>query len=224
MKVKQRMTPNPITISPNTTHSQAVALMRENHIRRLPVLDKRGKLVGIVSHKDLLSTAPSPATTLSVYEIYTLLDELTVDKFMTRPVHAVDEDCSLATAARFMIEKTISCLPVMRGDEVVGLITETDIFKTFVEVLGGDAPGLRIDLAVPEKRGMIAQIATAIAEAGGNIVSLTTFHGADATHGELSIKERGADEKRVKEAMSKLEDVRVLDIRPSGQDVLLKFG
>ncbi len=224
MKVKQRMTPNPITITPQTTHSQAVALMREHHIRRLPVLDKRGKLVGIVSHKDLLSTAPSPATTLSVYEIYTLLDELTVDKFMVHPVLAVDEDCSLAAAAQFMIDKTISCLPVMRGEELVGLITETDIFKTFVEVLGGDEPGLRIDLSVPEKRGMIAEIATGISSAGGNIVSLTTFHGEDAVHGEISIKERGADEKRVSEAMGKIEGVKVLAIRPSGQNGILQFG
>lgn len=224
MKVKQRMTPSPITITPQTTHSQAVALMRENHIRRLPVLDKHDKLVGIVSHKDLLSTAPSPATTLSVYEIYTLLDALTVDKFMVHPVFAVDEDCSIAAAARFMIANTISCLPVMRGEELVGLITETDIFKTFVEVLGGDEPGLRIDLSVPEKRGMIAEIATGIANAGGNIVSLTTFHGDDATHGEISIKERGADEKRVKDAMVKIEGVKVLTIRPAGQNGILQFG
>jgi acetoin utilization protein AcuB len=224
MKVKQRMTTSPITITPHTTHSQAVALMRENHIRRLPVLDKHGKLVGIVSHKDLLSTAPSPATTLSVYEIYTLLDALTVDKFMVHPVLAVNEDCSIAAAARFMISNTISCLPVMRGDELVGLITETDIFKTFVEVLGGDEPGLRIDLSVPEKRGMIAEIATGIANAGGNIVSLTTFHGDDATHGEISIKERGAEEKRVNDAMVKIEGVKVLTIRPAGQDGILQFG
>src|SRR5689334_10319222 len=140
MKVRQRMTPSPITISPSTSHSEAVTVMRENHIRRLPVVDKNGKLVGIISHKDLLSTSPSPATTLSVYEIYTLLDELTVEKFMIHPVLAVEDDCSIATAAGFMIEHKIGCLPVMHEGKLIGIITETDIFRTFVEVLGGGEP------------------------------------------------------------------------------------
>jgi len=224
MKVKQRMTPNPITVSPTTTHSEAVALMRENHIRRLPVLDKHGKVIGMVSHKDLLSTSPSPATTLSVYEIYTLLDELTVDKFMTRPVLAVSEDCSIANAASFMIEHDISCLPVMRGDELVGIITETDIFKAFVEALGGGEPGLRVDLVLTEKRGALADLTSAISGAGGNIVSLTTFHGEDSQHAELSIKERGADPQQLHAALDQLAGVKVLDIRPGGQDAPVSLG
>ena len=224
MKVKQRMTPNPITAAAQTTHREAVSLMRENHIRRLPVVGKKGNLVGIVSERDLLSTAPSPATTLSVYEIYTLLDKLTVDKIMTHPVYAVDEDCSIEAAAQFMIEHKFGCLPVVHEKDLVGIITETDIFKTFVEVLGGNEPGLRIDLAVADKRGVLAEITSAIANAGGNIVSLTTFHGEDAVHGELSIKERGADPHHVAEAMGKIEGVQVLDIHPGGQDGLLQFG
>lgn len=224
MKVKQRMTPNPITASPETTHSEAVALMRENHIRRLPVVDKHGKLIGIISDKDLLSTAPSPATTLSVYEIYTLLDELTVDKFMVHPVLAVSDDCGIANAARFMIENKISCLPIMHDNTLVGIITETDIFKTFVEVLGGGEPGLRVDLSVTDKRGVLAELTSAIAQAGGNIVSLTTFHGEDAQHAQISIKERGADQKQLNEAINKLDGVKLLDIQPSSQDGLLKVG
>jgi acetoin utilization protein AcuB len=143
---------------------------------------------------------------------------------MVHPVFAVNDDCSIANAASFMIEHQISCLPVMHGDELIGIITETDIFKTLVEVLGGGEPGLRVDLAVTDKRGVLADITSALASAGGNIVSLTTFHGEDAQHGELSIKERGADQKQLNEAMSKLEGVKVIDIKPGGQDSLLKFG
>src|SRR5690606_22208179 len=104
MKVKSRMTPSPITITPETTHRQAVALMEQHNIRRLPVLDKKKRLIGIVSQSDLLSSAPSQATTLSMYEITSLMDKLTVDKIMTTPVIAVDENCSLAGAARIMLD------------------------------------------------------------------------------------------------------------------------
>ncbi|HQA68973.1 MAG TPA: CBS domain-containing protein, partial [Aggregatilineales bacterium] len=140
MKVKSRMTPSPITITPETTHRQAVALMEQHNIRRLPVLDKKKRLIGIVSQSDLLSSAPSQATTLSMYEITSLMDKLTVDKIMTTPVIAVDENCSLAGAARIMLDNRIGALPVMRDEELVGIITETDIFKAFVEVLGGGEP------------------------------------------------------------------------------------
>jgi acetoin utilization protein AcuB len=218
----QRMTANPITITPHTTHREALKLMRDNHIRRLPVM-AHGRLVGIVCEKDLLSTAPSPVTSLSVYEIYSLLDKLTIDQIMSKPVFAVDEITSIATAARLMIERKIGCLPVVRGEELVGIITETDIFKSFVEVLGGDEPGLRVDLSVTDKRGMLADLTKAIANAGANIVSLTTFHGVDAEHMEISIKERGADIEKIESALD-IQGVQILDIRPGGQDGLLQFG
>ncbi|HEC21437.1 MAG TPA: CBS domain-containing protein [Chloroflexi bacterium] len=224
MKVKYRMTPNPITATPETTHREAVDLLRQYNIRRLPILDREGRLVGIVVAEDLYSAQPSPATTLSIYEIYTLLDKLTLAQIMTTPVYAVDEDCGLASAAHFMAEKKISCLPVMRGEELVGIITETDIFKAFVEVLGGGEPGLRVDLRVADRVGMLAEITRAFADSKSNIVSLTTF-GSDVEGLRLiSIKERGADVDEIREALSKIEGVEILEIRPSGQDQLLTFG
>jgi acetoin utilization protein AcuB len=224
MKVKQRMTPGPVTATPKTTHREAVELMEKRHVRRLPVLDSDGRLVGMVSRSDLLSTAPSPATTLSVYEIYTLLDRLTLDQIMVSPVLAVDENCSLAGAAGFMIARGVGCLPVMRGQELVGIITETDIFKALVEVLGGGEPGMRIDLEVPDEPGVLARITQAFAEAGADIVSLTTFRGEESTRGVISIKERGGDETRLLPALEALEGVEIVEFRPAGQDVLLSFG
>jgi acetoin utilization protein AcuB len=224
MIVERRMTPDPITATPKTTHREAVELMREHGFRRLPVVDKRGKLVGIVSEVDLLSTAPSPATTLSIYEIYTLLDKLTLDQIMVSPVLAVEEDCDIAAAARFMVDNKVSCLPVMQGDKLVGIITETDIYRAFVEVLGGGQPGQRCDLRVVDRPGELAEIAQAVADAGGNIVSLTVFRGEDAEHGEISIKELGADEAKLKAALEALEGVEVVRLRLAGQDKLLKLG
>jgi acetoin utilization protein AcuB len=224
MKVKQRMTPSPITASPDSTHRQAVQMMRENSIRRLPVVDDKGKLVGIVSESDLLSTAPSQATTLSIYEVYTLLEKLTLKQIMSTPVIAVDEDCGLANAAHIMFENKIGCLPVVRGEELVGIITETDIFGTLVEVLGGGEPGLRVDLRVVDQKGVLATVAQTIAEADGNIVSLTTFHGEDTAHTILSIKVRGADKDGLRSGLTALEGVEIVDFRPSGTGCAVNFG
>ncbi len=224
MNVKQRMTPSPITAHPKMTHQQAMKLMNEHNIRRLPVLDKNGHLIGIVTMSDLLSAAPSQATSLSIYEIYTLLSDLTLDQIMSSPVYAVNEECSLAQAARLMLDHHISALPVMRGEELVGIITETDIFRTFVEIMGGGEPGFRIDLRVPDEKGMLAAVSQAFAEAGSNIVSLTTFEGEDSTYGILSIKERGADEVALQVALGKLGNVEIVEFRPSGQTCLREFG
>lgn len=224
MKVKQRMTSSPITATLKTTHQEAVRLMREHRVRRLPVVDHKGKLAGIVSEEDLLSTAPSPATSLSVYEIYTLLNKLTLDQIMIKPVYAVDEECSLAAAAQFMIDKEIGCLPVMRGKELVGIITETDIFRAFVEVLGSNEPGLRLNLMAADRKGILAEISHAIADADGSIVSLTTFRGADTQHKEISIKERGADARRLRAALENIEGIDILEIRPGNKDEILTIG
>lgn len=224
MKVKQRMTPSPITITPDTTHREAMALMDKHNIRRLPVLDTKRRLIGLVSESDLLSSSPSQATSLSMYEISSLLDKLTVDKIMATPVVAVEEDCSLAGAARIMLDNRVGALPVMRGEELVGIITETDIFKAFVEVMGGGEPGLRIDLHVADERGQLASIARVFADAGSNIVSITSFEGEDTSRGILSIKERGADEDVLKQSLGELDRVQILEFRPSGQDCMLKFG
>jgi acetoin utilization protein AcuB len=224
MKVKQRMTSSPITATPKTTHQEAVNVMREHHIRRLPVLDNKRQLVGMVSEEDLLSSAPSPATSLSVYEIYALLNKLTLDQIMVRPVYAIDEECSLAAAAQFMIDKEVGCLPVMRSKELIGIITETDMFRAFVEVLGSNEPGLQLDLIVEDRKGLLAAISKAIADADGSVISLTGFRGADALHKEVSIKERGADARRLRAALEEIQGVEILDIRSEGKNELLEFG
>lgn len=221
MKVKQRMTPSPITARPTTTHREAMRLLEENHIRRLPVVDDRGRLIGIVTDSDLLSTAPSQATTLSIYEIATLLDRLTLDEIMTTPVYAVDEECGLATAARFMRDNRISALPIMRGEKLVGIITETDIFKTFVEMMAGGEPGFRVDINVADEPGQLAAITNAIAQTEADIVSLATFEGGDTAHGIISLKVRGVEEDELRAA---LKDMDVAEFRAGDSNQLLTFA
>ncbi len=188
MLVKERMSKNPYTIPPDMPIEEALRRMREVHVRRFPVLDKAGKLIGIVSEKDLLYASPSPVTSLSIYEMHYLLSRLTVGEVMTRHVITVEEDTPVEEAARIMTDKKIGALPVVRGDTVVGIITETDLFKLFLELLGAREKGVRITMLVPNKKGVLAGMTTAIAQNGGNIIALGTFLGEDPTNTLITIK------------------------------------
>jgi acetoin utilization protein AcuB len=177
MLVKNRMTVEPVTVMPDTSFPETFRLMREKKIRHLPVVDEKGKLVGVIARTDLLHASPSSATTLSVFEMNFLLANLHVRKFMSTPPVTVSEDAPLEEAARVMVEKKIGCLPVMRDGELVGLITETDIFEVFVEILGGEEASLRITVRVSDVRGELARLAGVIAGLGGNICSVALFRG-----------------------------------------------
>lgn len=187
MQVKDRMTPNPITVTEDTAFEDALHIMRDRKIRRLPVL-KDGRLVGIVSEKDLLYASPSPATSLSVFEMHYLLSKLKMKDIMTKRVITVGEDCPLEEAARIMVDHKIGCLPVLRDGSLVGIITETDIFKTFVEMLGGREKGLRLTLDVTEGKGVLAAISSEIAKENGNIVTLATFQGKEPGERIITVK------------------------------------
>jgi acetoin utilization protein AcuB len=212
MLVKDRMTLNPITAQPDTTHKQAAELMREHNVHHLPIMDKNGKLVGIIVEADLLSAQPSPATTLSIYEIHSLLSKLQLKQIMQHPVRTVTPHCPLEEAARIMLNERIGCLPVMENDQLVGIITDTDIFQTFVAVLGGGEEGARFTLRLEDKPGILAKVAQAVADAGGNILSLTTWHGQDDQAAYLTIKERGANFAQLAQALNSL-DTTLVDMR-----------
>ncbi len=141
MLVAERMTRNPIVIRDDTPIDKALKIMRDNKVRRLPVLNDKGALVGIVSERDLLFASPSPATTLSIYELHYLLARIAVADVMTTEVITVTEDTSLKEAARIMADNRIGGLPVERKGELVGIITETDLFKIFLELLEAQEVG-----------------------------------------------------------------------------------
>lgn len=224
MRVKNRMTPQPVTAGPKTTHREAMMLMREKGISHLPVVDKQGRVLGIISETDLLSTGPSRITSLSIYEIYTLLDTLTLDQIMSKPVLAVEEECSLSSAASYMVGNGISSLLVMRGDELVGIITETDIFKTFVEMLGGGQPGARVDIHVADEKGMLAQATQAFADAGSYIYSLATFQDQTGKYTLASFKQTGATKQALQAEIDQHPGVDLLSFRPVEEDQLLKLN
>lgn len=194
MLVKDRMSKPPITIREDVGVEEALRLMHSEEVRRLPVVDKRGKMVGIVSELDLLKVSPSPATSLSVYEIPYLLAKIKMEDVMTRDVITVTEDTPLEEAARTMADNRIGGTPVMRDGKLIGIITETDLFKTFMEMLGGREEGVRLSMYVPNEPGMLAKITGEISEMGVNITALSTIGGEDPSSYLVTIRmEKGAD-------------------------------
>lgn len=212
MLVGERMSRNPVTILDTASIDDGIHLMRERRVRRLPVLDASGKMVGIVSDKDLLHAAPSPATSLSVYELHYLLAKLTIKQVMSSPVISVGSDTPVEEAARVMADNKIGGLPVMEGGDLVGIITETDIFKILVELLGARTPGLRITVAVTEGKGVLAKLTQALAELGANIISVVTYAGQDASQRLIMLKLVGPDAATVRSALAGL-NVQVVDFR-----------
>jgi acetoin utilization protein AcuB len=177
MLVKDRMTSDPLTITTDTNLKDALELIRSKPFRHLPVLDEDGKLVGIVTEKSLVYAAPTPTTTLSVFEVDYILARTKVGQIIQGSVITVGPDLPVEEAARVMVDHRIGCLPIVEGDKLLGIISDTDIFRVFVEGLGGGHPSLRVTIVIPEEVGSLARVVNQVAALGGNIHSLGTFWG-----------------------------------------------
>jgi acetoin utilization protein AcuB len=212
MQVKDRMTLDPVTVMPDTPVSEALNIMRQHNVRRMPVLDKHDRLVGIVAEKDLLYASPSPATSLNVYEIGYLLSKLRIKEIMTRDVVTITEDEPLEEAARVMVDNAVGALPVIRGDHLVGIITETDIFKVLLEMMGARDEGIRMSLSVEDQPGTLSNITGAISRAGGDIIALGTFYSDDRRHGNLVVRVAGLSKQALMDAMENI-GVRIVAIQ-----------
>ena len=224
MRVKNRMTHNPITANPKTNYNQVLRIMQQNNIKSVPIVDDNNKLVGIVTRGDMLRAEPSPVTTLSVYEVASLLEKVTMGKIMQKPVLAVEDSCSITRAANIMLQNNIGCLPVMKGENLVGIITDTDIFKTFVDITGGNQPGSRIEARMPDQKGKLAPFIAAITGAGSYIVSVTITYDHDGEHAYVDVKERGGDEDKIRYELEKLEDLEIIEFHPDHEEKVLRFG
>lgn len=176
MYVKNRMTSNPYTVSPDTTIAEALELMRHNGIRKLPVV-KGGELVGIVTEREMLEVSPSKATTLSVFEVNYLLGKTKVSQAMTKDLVTITPDSLLEEAALLMRDNNISTLPVLEGEKLCGIITETDIFNAFIELMGFSDIGARIAVEAQNSPGILADIAQVIKEYGVNITHIAIYGG-----------------------------------------------
>lgn len=176
MFVSKWMTPKVITIDRNESLGMALRLMRDNRIRRLPVVSK-GKLVGIVSDRDLKGALPSQATSLDVWELHGLLDKLKIADIMTRDLITTTPDATIERVALTMMQKKIEGLPVLdEKGNLVGIVTEGDIFRALTEVTGVTRKSTRISLVIPDKPGSIMEVADVVRARGGRIFSILSTH------------------------------------------------
>jgi len=173
MFVKWKMTPNPIVIDPDISLLEALHLMKVNNIRRLPVV-AHGKLVGIVTEKDLRESPSIRASSLSIYELNYLLAKTPVKEVMTKDPITVTPDTTIEEAAVIMRDNQISGLPVVEDGKVVGIITETDLFDMLVRLLGFRR-GIRLTLYLENRVGAIAGLAEIFRKLNINIISIVVF-------------------------------------------------
>ncbi|HET9911092.1 MAG TPA: CBS domain-containing protein [Anaerolineales bacterium] len=207
MFVGERMSRPVISVSPDEPINEVLAMFRTEHIRRAPVM-KDGKLLGIVSERDLLNASPSSVTTLSVWELNYLISKVKIKTVMTKKVITVDKDTPIEEAARIMADQKIGGLPVMSAGKVVGMITETDLFKTFLELMGARQKAIRVTATVPEQPGELAKVTQAISANGGDFIAFGMFSGPDAHSRVITFKVLGMKKEKIREVL---------------KDVVLKF-
>jgi acetoin utilization protein AcuB len=213
MLVKDRMSIHPLTISTDESLSGAHQYMQEQDVRHLPAMDRTGKMAGLVTEDDLLKAGPSEATLLSVWEIHSLLSKVKVKDVMVKSVITATEDTPIEEAAHLMLDHKIGCLPVLRDGTLVGIITESDIFRTFMELFAARQKGLRITIEVPNREGELALVSQAVTDQGGNIVACGTFMSPDPLRAGLVMKVRNVDREELVAGLSQIEDVKMLDVR-----------
>ncbi len=135
MQVEQWMNRDLVTVGPDDSFRIAMHLIRQKGIRHLPVVEGK-RLVGIVTDRDLRQAAPSGATSLSIHELHYILEKLTIREIMTKHVVSIRPDQTVEDAALLLLGHRIGALPVVRDDELVGIITETDILQAFLQLRG----------------------------------------------------------------------------------------
>jgi len=183
MFVRNKMHANPFTISPDQTIPDAHEIMSKHNVRRLPVV-KNGKLVGVVSKEDIIQASPSKATTFSMGEIAYLLSKTKISQIMSRNLITISSNALLEEAALLMRDNNVSFLPVVDDGKLVGIITESNIFDAFIELLGFREPGTRLTVEADDAPGIMANLTSIIGNYGANIDHVAVYRGS---HGKSAI-------------------------------------
>ena len=178
MYVKDNMVSGPITIGPDQSVSEAIDLMSENGLHRLPVVDKNGKLAGLITEGVITSNTPNNSTSLSVFELNYLLNKLTIKDIMIKDVITIGKDALLEEAATILRKNDIGCLPVVDEDNtLIGIITHNDIFTAFIDLLGYNHVGTRYVISVEEDRtGILEDICRVFKEQDGSIANMAVYN------------------------------------------------
>lgn len=174
--MREKIRKNPITISPDANFFEARNLIHEKGIRHLPVVDKENRLLGIVTDRDIREAAPSDATLLSVQELNYLLGKLKVSAFMTpkEKLITITPDTLIEEAVKLMRDHKIGCLPVVEGDKLYGIFTETDALDHLVDIFGLNQKGTRLTITLEDKPGSLAGALEILKKHNINLISVVT--------------------------------------------------
>jgi acetoin utilization protein AcuB len=174
--MREKINRNPITIHPDASFYEARALIHDKGVRHLLVVDKNGRLAGIVTDRDIREAAPSDATLLSVQEIHYLLGKLKVSSFMTPrdKLITINPDTLIEEAVQLMQDNKIGCLPVLEGEKLYGIFTETDALGHLVDVFGFKEKGTRLSIALEDKPGTMLGVLEVMKKHNVNIISVVT--------------------------------------------------
>lgn len=209
MYIKNRMTANPYTVEKNAPITDAIALMHEKGLRRLPVVEG-GKAAGIITKSDIQSVSPTKATTLSIYEVNYLLSKTIVKDVMTKDVITISPDALLEEAAVLMRDNNISGLVVVDDDNnVIGIITESNIFDAFIEMFGMNKKGTRISVEATDKPGVLAETAAIFTKHNANITNMVVFNSGTGSKAEIVFRTSSLNTKNIEN-----------DINEAGYEVL----
>ena len=168
MAVKDFMTRKVVYVSPDTTVAHTADMMREQGLRRLPVIEN-DRLVGVVTERTMAEASPSKVTSLSIYEMNYLLNKTKIRDIMARDVVTVSPYASLEDAVYAMMKNQVGILPVVEAGQVFGVITEKDVFKAFLEVSGYGEEGIRVIITADDTVGTLAKIVDTISADNLNI-------------------------------------------------------
>jgi acetoin utilization protein AcuB len=176
MLVKDWMTTDPITVNPDTSVMKASQIMKENNVRRLPVINDKGQVVGIVTDRDLKEASPSKATTLDVHELYYLLSELKVKDIMSRKVITITPEETVEKAAVIMLEHKVTGLPVVENGRLIGILSQGDVFRVLTSITGIYRGGTQFAFTLEDRPGSIKEVADVIRKHGGRMVSILSSY------------------------------------------------
>ena len=196
--VRDSMTQELVTVAPETTAAEALALCRTNRIRHLPVLEG-ARLIGVISDRDLRTATPALGDSARAEA----LDRIRVADKMVRDVTTAHPDDPIEDAAMAMYDRKIGCLPVVDGEDLVGMATSSDVMRALVRLVGAHKPGSRLEVALPSRSGSLAEVIQVIRDEGVEIVSVlaSSEHEDEAGERVAVLRVATIDPKQVVESL-----------------------
>ncbi len=201
MPVKNWMTTDVVSVGPDTSLLKVGKLMKDHHIRRIPVVDEQGQVIGIISDRDVRDASPSKATTLDMYEMHYLLAELKAKNIMTAKPITVKPTDTVEQAALIMLDNKVGGLPVVDDNgRLVGIISDHDVFKALVDITGARMGGLQFAIELPDQPGTARPLFDLLRAHNARLLSVLTVSNADGNR-QLFIRVRDLENSKAEQEL-----------------------